>query len=537
MKKQTTIILALIICLSFMFSSINPSKAVSYYNWIQNPSFEGETNLIGNGGFENGQIYVDWEFEHGNWSSYSGLGQIELTTSHSGVYSVESYYSGTEHNLCYNFSEPILGSDVIEFTFWAYGSGSGDYNIKVYYTDTTSDTSGVTDIGTGVWVECDEVSVINANKYLDYIIFDANDVYSVYFDDIYLAVYEPDSQTEKSMTSTPWFGADNYGFSYIQDGYISRDGTGSYYIGYAGYADSVCQNIEYLDSDTIHYFDLWAYTETPTPDIGIKVNIVYSDRSSASRTVNLTVQDTWTHLNFGSSFISENKYILQIQISLANYFEGYVILDDVGLWSSLPITYHRFTFSLSPSSNTQTSGSFNAYQGIQYTFNGYIWDENLTLSESGTFSVTSDTGISSGSISNGVFSFILSSRSGHNTLTETLTIRLVVSGEVIEIQIIATWEYVAGSEDEEEQQQRANNLVDWIVMFVVVFLPALLLAGGIYENNNQPDSMHISPIFGIITGLVLSIGIGIYTSLIPFWLLIIIIVAIVVLIVSMVANK
>jgi hypothetical protein len=73
-------------------------------------------------------------------------------------------------------------------------------------------------------------------------------------------------------------------------------------------------------------------------------------------------------------------------------------------------------------------------------------------------------------------------------------------------------------------------------MFCVIFIPAILLAGGIYENNQSEDSIYISPVYGLIAGLVLSVGIGVYTALIPIWMLILMIIAIAIIFVGMVKH-
>ena len=85
-------------------------------------------------------------------------------------------------------------------------------------------------------------------------------------------------------------------------------------------------------------------------------------------------------------------------------------------------------------------------------------------------------------------------------------------------------------------QETSNNLVNWIVMFCVIFLPAIIFGASIYENNQQPDAMHIPPIYGVIAGLVMSIGLGVYTSLVPLWILILMIVAIVILVAGMIKG-
>ena len=171
---------------------------------------------------------------------------------------------------------------------------------------------------------------------------------------------------------------------------------------------------------------------------------------------------------------------------------------------------------------------------VVFDHNTFSWsvDElvGVTRTANGNYS------FSTGSFSSGTFSVSLTERT--NTVAETIEDEIVIiielDTETIEVELSAQWRYVASEGQDEEQ--RAENIINWVAMFMVIFLPALLFAGGIYENNQQPDSMHISPIFGIIAGLCLSIGIGVYTSLVPLWMLILIIISIVVLIVGMVKH-
>lgn len=565
MKKSFVIVFSLLFIglLSTGLITIPDVNAVSYYNWIKGYDMETATNYIEDCGFESNAFNSG--VLYGNWSSPDAV--TFESNPHSGVYNI---LLDNIESLWYNFSEPILGADISDFTFWYCGIGQDQFDLTLYYSDSTSDVINDYDTGepatwnyiTEMYDEIDESKYLVAFKFY-------NDVTSDFrLDDFYLGVEDEYSQEQYDYDTYPWrtTGITRYWqqIGYIDFGMLTyipffpfetmpigayidldmighnliwgRNSNGSGYIGFDEWNGQFVQDIEYLDSDSVHYIDLWVYTAY-TGDVGIKINIIYSDRTYDTKTVNITQVSTWEHLNFGGSWIDSNKYIIQIQISLSNYIGAYVNIDDIGLWSSLTANSHRFTFTVSPSPIRQSFIGFDAYQSQTYVFTGYLWDVNNELSENGTVTISHNYGLTTATLSNGIFAFTINPRTGTSDFTEQIGIS-VNNGDTIEYyELTVNWIYVSGGGGGGDDEERSNNMMDWIIMFCVVFVPAILFAGGIYENNQQPDALHISPIFGLIAGLVLSIGIGVYTGLVPLWLLILMVVAIGFLIAGMFNKK
>lgn len=556
MKK--IIILFVVFCISLLFLSlvnIQDVNATSYYNWIKGSEMESTTNYIEDGTAESGSFNSG--ILYGNWS---GTGEVSSSLPYNGVYSF-FVDSGSTETLWYNFTDEFLGIDVNNFYAWFYCVGTHLANdFKIYYNDYTYTDSSIDLASADTWVKVDLSSTINDNKYIVALFFQA-DSQDMYIDDLFLGIEDEISQGQYDVDTYPWRTTGL--LSYWQSiGYTDfptfipfltyrmyptgalidvdmighnliwgRNSNGSGYIGYDESTAQFIQDIDYLDSDSVHFIDLWVYTDYTT-SVGVKINIIYSDRTFDTKTANITQVSTWEHLNFGGAWIDDNKVIVQIQISLANYIPAYVNIDDIGLWSSLPSNFHRFTYTVSPSALSQTSIGFNAYMGQTYTFTGYLYDINGELNENGTVTISHNYGSTVATLSLGIFTFTINPRTGASDFTEMFGIS-VNNGENVELyQLTVNWIYVSGGGGG-SQQERSNNLLDWIIMFCVIFLPAILFSGGIYENNQQPDSMHISPIFGLIAGLCLSIGIGVYTTVLPLWLLILMIVAIVILLIGM----
>lgn len=570
MKKQLIVLLFAICLVSTIFIKIPDAKAISYYNWIMGSEMESTTNRIEDGGFESG----DWNSGvlYGNWSVDASPATIQESYVHDGVYAVQTHYTGNQV-FWYNFTDSILGSDIVAFSFWVYGISYGNAGgyVRVYYSDGSYDDSvNIDPPNDETWLQIDLVSqdFVNGAKYVValYCYMSASDNWA--WDDFFLGIEDMFSQDQYDFDTFPWrtTGIAQYWqqigywdagwFSYIPffpfdtmpvGGYVDvdmighnlvwgRNSNGSGYIGYDESTAQFIQDIGYLDSDSVHYVDLWAYSASED-SVAVKVNLIYADRTFDSKSVNITVgAGVWEHLNFGGSWIDDNKYIVQIQIQLANYYGAYVNIDDVGIWSSLPANSYRFTYTLSPSAISQSPIGFNAYQGQTYTFTGYLWDINNELTENGTVTVSHSKGMTTATLSSGIFSFSIVPRTGTGDFTEQMGIS-VNNGDTVEYyELTINWIYVSGAGDGDRDEERTTNLIDWLVMFMVIFLPALLFAGGIYENNQQPDSMHISPMFGLIAGLVLSVGIGVYTALVPLWMLILMIIAVVLLFVGIVRR-
>lgn len=494
------VILSLLIILAF-FTRIPNVNAVSYYNWVRNSGFETTVNYCENGGMEAGAH--EQGVIYGNWS---GSATYQTEFAHSGVYSLR--VKSGEGDGWYNLTESLLGADIEALTFWIYSDEEYSNTLYIYYSDDSSDsvTYATTD---DTWTENSKVDTINDAKYVVAFKFHYQN-WQHWVDDVYIGVTDPEAQSEIDFETYPWRCGGNPELDMIgQNTVFGHSGNGSGYIGYDESTASFVQDIDYVDSDTIHFFDLWAYTPYAS-SVGVKVNIIYSDRTWDVKTVNITQVSTWEHLNYGSTWIDDNKYIIQIQISLSNYINQYVNLDDVGLWSSQPAGTYRFTYSLSPAPTEKSIIAFTCYQRVAHTFYGYLWDENQSLTEDGTYSVVTDYGATSGSIVDGQFNFGLQARSSTTTFTEQIVITMTVSGEVIVINITATWTYTG--EAEEEGVYITTPIKNFFVMFLIIFVPPLGLA---FEFSARK----VNPMLGFIGGLLLMTAIGYMSGLTPLWFL------------------
>lgn len=501
---------------------------------------ETTTNYIEDGGFESGAF--ESGVLYGNWSEFGGSGWTFNSDEHSGIYAL--YGSSATGAVIYNFTTPILGADIEAFNFWAknnQGAGSYDTNFVFYYSDATTGAYHC-EINDLSYVYFDLIGAIDTGKYLTAFSFSIENQYT-WYDDFYLGIQDQYSQDQYGFTTYPWrttglattwqqLGYNEYGlFGIIPLGtapigaivdvdYIGhnlvwgRNSNGSGYIGYDESTAQFIQDIDYADTDDLHYFDLWAYAQGDA-NIGVKVVFVYSDRTHDTKTLNITASDSWVHLNYGKSWISSNKYLINIQISLANYYSAYVNIDDIGLWSEVPANYVRFTYSVSPSPIQTTTFAFTSYQGVPHVFYGYLWDENQTLTEDGTYSVSTNYGSTSGSITDGQFSFNIVSRvsSTGGDITEQIIITMTVNGEIIVINITATWLYAGGQGDTGDGDTYINTpVMNFFVMFIIVFVPPLGLA---FEFSAKG----VNPMLGFIGGLLLMTAIGYMSGLTPLWFL------------------
>lgn len=527
----------MIICLCIGLINISDVNAVSYYNWIQNPSFEGNINLIDDSSFESG--LCNSGLIYGNWSNHSGTVLYTTSVKHTGVYSV---YIDADV-FWYNLTNPVLGGDINNFTFWAMNPNSYAYRweLTIYYTDFSTDTTTDNWTSIGVWQQFDLLSLIDDSKYITCLEFkEDTTVDQFYLDDVELIISDIDGQTEVTATTTPWknlnFLSDVWSWFDIE----SDISTEQYYTGTQSYEfveDSsfpIYQQINYLDSDLVHFGDLMIKTND-TDGVLISYVISYTDGRYSQKNVTVPYDSgNWQHIVF-SGFVYEDAYINGIMIiCYDNEATISTFIDDVGLWCSVPTDWKRFDYSLSPIPISKGYSSFNVYQKTTYYLTVNIYDVNQTKSENGAYQLSDEFGVKSGSFTDGEFTVTLNQRvHSSEDIEDTIIILVTVSGELITLELNARWEFISEGGTGEGT---ANNLLDWIVMFCVIFIPALLFSGALYENNQEPDALHINPVFGVMGGLVLSVGIGVYTNLIPLWMLIAIIISIVVLIVGLVRS-
>lgn len=540
--------LSLLLISGFMISSV---QSVSYYNWIKNSLFDGDTNLCEDGGLESGGY--SHGVVYGNWISYVGNPMNYISTVgyyRSGVWGLYAHYTGNQY-VWYNLTSQVLGADIVEFTFWvkSISYGSDGVFVAVYYSDSTYDTSAEITTTLSVWEQKNVTSVVNDAKYvvafLLYMIASDNDA----FDDFRLIVANSNGQSEINFNTNPWWcggipsvtqqvGYNWYGnwIDISQQGLwtspitqtIDVDMIGlntvfgystnsSVYMGSDESRAGIYQNIEFLDSDLVHFLEMRAYTSAIS-NIGIKVNIIYSDRSYTTKTMNLTSVGSWQQLIF-SGFISPNKYIVQVQIMLATYYPQYVNIDDVFLWASTPTSFKRFTYSVTPIPVSKTDVMFYGHENVNYVFSGYVWNNNV-LDESGTFIVQSIYGTSpnSGSFTNGQFSFNIPSRSYATAgdHEEMFYITIVVGDESMIFGITARWISEGNIPNEGGNGNISNTnipietFINFILLLCFIVLPAI--GFGFYCGFHG-----VNPLFGFIGALTMLTAIGYLCTLVPLW--------------------
>lgn len=513
-KKLPLFFLGILGIIIILVPLVPQTHAVSYYNWILGSEMETTTNYIEDGGFESG----GWNngVLYGNWSVATSPATIQSSYIHSGVYAVQTHYTGNQV-FWYNFTNPILGAEVESFSFWVYGISYGNAGgtVRVYYSDGTYDDSDNIDPPNDeTWLQIDLYAqdYIDSAKYIValYCYMSASDNWA--WDDFYMGITDAYSQGQYTTESFPWRIGGNPNLDMIGHNLVwGRNSNGSGYIGYDESTAQFIQDVDYVDSDTIHFIDLWAYTPYTT-SVAVKINIIYSDRTYDTKTENITLVSTWEHLNFGASWIDDNKYIIQIQISLANYIPQYVNIDDVGIWSSLPAGQRRFGFSLSPNAISQTAFAFYAYQKQAYTLNCYLYDENGSMTESGSYQLSDLYGLHSGSFSSGQFSIALSQRSSTQNMEEQLTVVITTGDEVLTFELTGYWQYVAGGGGGGTTD--STLIVSLIITMVVLLAPSMVIAFECAKYN-------FNPILGFLGTFNVMCIIGVSTGLVSLWVLVV----------------
>lgn len=480
-----------------------PVKGVSYFNWIKNADFECWINLCEDGSFESGEYETG--VQYGNWSGTCGFSQGQV---YSGVYSI---YGVTGNYLWYNLSESVLGANLINFSAMVYPINEYyDGTLYIYYSDYSYDQDTYALGASQEWHKVNWLGFVNPAKYVVAFKVQMTGVNS-YFDDVILATEDFDGQEQISYVplTFPWYG---FGGSYGGLNTVwGRNSHGCSYMGYADWWRVIIQDIDYLDSDTVHFVDLWAFTPA-IGNIGVKVNVIYSDRSVTSKTVELVGVGAWEHLFF-SGFISANKYIIQVQWCIAEEYAQYVSVDDFGLWCSVPSNYFRFSFSLSPYPISSSHSGFWAYQVTNYALNCYLYDESGSKTESGQYQIVDDFGTHSGSFTDGSFSFSLAQRVGVQDFEESIAITMVVSDEVVSVTLVAHWVFVGVDVDVDvdgvDGWITVPNYIQFSVLFMICGLPAVVLsmAGAKAGWGLQ----------GLLFGAFLGVSVGVMVGIVPFW--------------------
>lgn len=530
-KKFSFLFLTFIIisCLTSVIL-INQVKATDYFNHIQNPSFE----ISGNN-------WVNSGFETGDYTGYDFYNMVSISTNipHSGNYCLDFVQDGSS---IYQDFDNITINDIQEFSFYANRtSDTAIIRTTFYYNDTTDDYFDT--LPDAIWTYVNGTAELTADKYIYRIKFSQSTSTSghhAFIDDIVLdlgdnldygqtdivwgSFYHPEN-------NDIWYLKDYVGAKIYEDSYIDITsdmayiGEKSCYYSHSLTDITVVQNIAFFNSSLITEYSGYCYTEDGDT---ATLFIYFSDGSFYYENFDLTT-DTWNYLNLTS--IPQNKIIIavgfntQAGLSTGNndkvfYFDAFKLLSEIEDSDDLTV----FDWLLTPTPLTKNADSFSAYQQIDYLFTGYFGSDN------GTFTVTSTKGSTSGSITNGVFSFSISQRYGSGNLTEIFSI--VLNGEFT-VRINALWigEFWTNNTDT-NMANWGTNLIYWLVVFCVVFLPAFLFTLLSHEGKDESGTYPLSPIYCMVGGLTLSIGIGVFTSIVPVWLLILMVIVIALLLAS-----
>ena len=493
----------------------NSTIALSYYNWVELPDFTQAVNVAEDGSFESGS------FNSGvTYGNFSGVGTTSIKTinPYHGVYHVEN-----TQGLMYNFTYPeeILGSDVDVFYFWMDCSRAGaniDIKIIIYYSDNTT-SSDVKTINQG-WKKIDILTVfpnlINPIKYI--VAFNFHwDVTGWY--DIDYVIFRTGligGQNVIDYDSYPWFCTGSVPLDIGLDTAVGHYEIGSGYIGGSDYSGELIQNIPYVDSDYIHYFDLWVYS-TVVSDI--KLTVIYSDNTYDINYEGIISGDlgNWTHKVF-SGFFDSDKYVTQIQIGILNPFSGRINFDDVGLWASVPFSpeYQRFSFIVSPTPIQVFGHQIVCYLTVNYKFYGFLKNSTGEYNENGTFTVTHNLGSTTGIINKGLFNFTIVARTSTISGYEDFGILVILETAIEEFKITIEWRRY-GTEDiptpsEEVPWIATTAGTNFIVMMFMVFVPSTMI-GFEFSRHKQ------NGLLGFMIGLALMSSIAFLSGLMPLWFL------------------
>ena len=233
---------------------------------------------------------------------------------------------------------------------------------------------------------------------------------------------------------------------------------------------------------------------------------------------------------------NQSSYATFSQVVLTGYITGTV--DSIYLASDLgadlssynaEITTEAFQHAWSPASlyiTQQNPYTYleTLYQNTAYTFSGYTYIDGLNIGE-GTFDIyispySSDSNllngwtssyVASGTLSSGKLVFGLDLRP-LSTVNNYQVIQIFVSitsplnysfSELYKIIFVPT---LATTPVSSSTGYGSDALTNWFVIFLIIFVPPAML--GIMLGK-----------VGFFVGLIMSIGIGAYTLIIPYWMI------------------
>ena len=512
----------------------NVNATINYYNHIQNPSFLSMSNYIEDSGFESGLF--EQGLVYGNWTveGQSIPASILLDYGHTGLYGLSFGEAGASSS--YIFAEEYngtLGSDVEKFYFFGY-SGGASTEMKVQFNYTDSSISWFAyECGVAMsWIKIDVLAEENlhASKYIQSIKFVLYTTGYFRIDDVYFLVDDGGGQDSLGKYTTFWYReAKNplYTVSSIDMGFNSTFGRldNSSVYSRLYHKAYLRQSINYLDTDYIHYVSGFFYSNYGS-EVGIRCIIGYTDGTISYKIENISADSTWEYVNFGKSFINTNKYINKVSFDVYSYISDAVYFDDVGLWASVELGYTRFGYTLSPYPISISYTSFHAYQQVQYIMSCYLYNASGGLSENGTYQFSDNMGFTTGDFENGIFSYVLTKRVSTQNFDEEITITIILTEEVINFQISATWQYV---EAEDGVDVTSEVITNFMFLFIFIFVPSLFLAG-------ITATVGI-PIVGFISGLTMMTSIGKIVGIVPLWFLFVMVLVVALLILAMIKGR
>lgn len=498
MKTRVFISLIFLSLLSSLMIIPDGVVGQSYYNWLDNPSFNPALNLIEDYSFESGAFSTGTTY--GNWSASVNSPTISTDAERTGVYGLKLYYGGTNTVASkYEFAEDYnetLGADVIELSFWTKQYGSGDAIwIRIYYSDASYDDSDIYTTVTSTWEKIDVTEFIDGAKFIWKIEIRSNGTNpSFYVDDVTFSIEGADSQTELSTVSSPWYLAGVVGSNYvgIVDDFGNTDNYSCRFSSYSYDNYKIIQDMDYFDAELIQYIECYAYSEVNASEavLGIQCQIAYTDGSVDEKEKFLTVETpSWELLNFGQAWIDDTKYIQSIRFKLADDSMSQTIwIDDCAVYVEEGQGASRFTWTTSPEPQEKTTAFARLYQGTTYSIFCTVYNATGTAEQNGTATYTTREGSSTTDILLGEFNFTLSPRNAIGDIFEYIGITMelgegIPADEVLVVTIQIQWEKAGsgtGGGDGgvgEDGLISSQFMTSFVIIGMVVLMPSLVLAG------------------------------------------------------------
>ena len=340
--KKTSIVLLALICIGLISSFVNFSKTITYYEWVQNGSFENYINYFEDSGAESNAFNSG--VQYGNFST-TGTATIIPDglydySSHSGNY---MFMTGDiNQSFSYTLLNPIIGADIINASVYYSEKNSVNPTLTITYTDETNNV--FTNFGDSAsWTYVSFLNSINDAKYVaSFTFYYSSDSGTYLLDDFVLYDVDEDTQYYISYNTKPWYEPQIWSVDIYQSitSGQKHSGNWSYHdwilSGDEGYVYQggvpITQSFIGLDSDLINDFRLYAKTDN---EIEIEVYFMYSDETYSvdSKIINAS---TWTLYVFDVAV--PNKILVGFRIIPFSTGQQFINMniDDVSLTATVP---------------------------------------------------------------------------------------------------------------------------------------------------------------------------------------------------------